>query len=329
MTAKAVYFNIDTGLDLEHGLLEEWGVADDLELVDVQAADNAESTFVDAVGDADGVVVEYFQLTEPVLRQLPGLRIVALQAIGYSNVDIAAATANGVAVTNAPGFCSEEVALHTVGLLIDLVRNISYLDRTVRAGSWNPLLGPIPQRITGKRIGLVFFGSIPQLMAPMLRAIGLEVAAYAPTKTAEHLADFGVTKLDTLDELLRTSDFVSMHTPLKPETHHLLGAREFALMKPTAFLLNTARGAVVDEAALVEALRSGQLAGAGVDVIEDEDSEQSDLIGLENVVITPHAAFVSEQSLDQAREVALRGLVERLVHEKRPTNLVNKDLPLV
>ncbi|MDR1833775.1 MAG: C-terminal binding protein, partial [Propionibacteriaceae bacterium] len=223
---------------------------------------------------------------------------------------------------------AEEGALHTVGLLIALVRKISFLDRSVRAGKWDPILGPLPQRVTGKQIGLVFFGGIPKKMVPMLKAIGLEVAAYAPTKTAEYLAEFGVSKIDTLEELLATSDFVSMHTPLKAETRHMIGADEFALMKPSAFFLNTARGAVVDEAALVRALRTGIIAGAGIDVIEDEDTEQSELFGLENVVITPHAAFVSEQSFAQAREMALSQLVQVLVENRRPDYLVNTDVKI-
>ncbi|MDR1852715.1 MAG: C-terminal binding protein [Propionibacteriaceae bacterium] len=321
--SKAVYFNVDDNLDYENQLLREWGVDGELELVEVKT-EGTDAAFVEALAGADGVVVEYFQITDAVLTQLPDLKIVALQAIGVSNVDLDAASKHGVDVTNSPGFCSEEVALHTVGLLIDQVRKLSFLDRSVRAGKWDPLLGSMPQRITGKRVGLVFFGSIPKLMVPMLKAMGLQVAAYAPTKSAEFLADYGVEKVETLDELLAASDFVSMHTPLKPETAKMIGAREFSLMKPTAFFLNTARGGVVDEDALVAALKDGQIAGAGIDVIADEDTEQSELFGLENVTITPHAAFVSEQSFAKAREIALSQLVQRLVESRIPDNKVNK-----
>jgi D-3-phosphoglycerate dehydrogenase / 2-oxoglutarate reductase len=323
MAGKVVYFNIDGNLDYEHALLEQWGVADQLELVEVKAPDNTPATFIEAVADADAVVVEYFELTGEVIAQLPRLKVASVQAIGYSNIDVAAATDHNVAVTNSPGFCSEDVALHTVGMLIDVVRKISFLDRSVRAGQWNPMLGAMPQRITGKKIGLVFFGSIPKLMVPMLTAIGLDVLVWAPTKTAEYLAEYGVTKVQTLGELLAESDFVSMHTPLMPETRHLLGAAEFALMKPTAVLINTARGAVIDEAALVAALRSGEIAAAAVDVIENEDEETSELFEFDNVVITPHAAFVSHQSLESAKEIALTQLVTYLVRGERPATLVN------
>jgi D-3-phosphoglycerate dehydrogenase len=322
-----IYFNIDDDLDYENSLLERWGVAGKLNLVQVKrSAALAASDFVADVKQADGLVVEYFRLTGEILARLPHLKIAGVQAIGHDAIDVPAATELGIAVVNAPGFCVEEVALHTLGLLIDLVRSISFLDRSVRAGSWDPLLGPMPHRISGKTAGLVFFGGIPQRLAPMLKAIGLRVLAWAPTKSAEFLSSFGVEKAETLDELLTQSDFVSLHTPLIPETFHLIGERELALMKPSAFLINTARGAVVDERALVRALRANTIAGAGVDVIEDDTLEQSELFGLENVVITPHSAFVSAESFFSARKICLRQMVQRLVEGRWPDTLVNRQL---
>lgn len=326
MPAKVVYFNIDGGLDYENELLAEWGVADRIELIGATTEDSSEDTFVEAVHDADGVVVEYFEVTRTVLERLPKLKIISLQAIGVSNVDIDAATDHGVGVTNTPGFCSEDVALHTVGMIIDLARKISFLDRSVRSGHWDPMLGGLPTRVAGKTVGLVFFGSIPKLMVPLLKAIGMRVIAYAPTKTVEYLEDFGVAKVETLEELLRESDVVSLHTPLLPETRHLISTEELDLMKPSAFLVNTARGAVVNEQALVAALTTGQIAGAGIDVIEDEVNEKSDLFNLENVVITPHAAFISKESLADGRRIALSQLVQRLVTGEAPSNLVNKGV---
>ena len=322
--AKVLYYNIDDTLEYENCLLEKWDITD-VELVEVKDKDKQKS-FVEYAADADGVVVEYQLITREIMEQLPNLKVVSLQSIGYNNVDIPAATEHGICVTNAPGFCAEEVALHTVGLLIDLVRKISFFDRSVRSGQWNPLLGPKVHRITGKTIGLIFFGSIPKLMLPMLNALGLKVIAYAPTKTKEYLEGFGVAKVDTLEELLETSDFVSLHTPLTPATRHMISEPQLKLMKPSAFLINTARGSVVDEPALVKALTDGTIAGAGIDVIENEDTEKSDLFALENVVITPHAAFISEDSFYSAREMALEQLVQRLSKKVTPTNLVNKTL---
>lgn len=325
MNPKIVYFNIDGDLRYERELLAEWGLSEAIDLVEVKTPNNSPESFVRATEDADGAVVEYMEVTSDVLSKTDSLKVVSVQAIGYSNIDVTAASQHGIAVTNAPGFCSEDVALHTVGLLIDLVRKISFSDRTVRAGHWDPNLGPMPQRITGKTIGLVFFGSIPKLMLPILKALELNVTAYAPTKTSEYLAEFGVQKIDTLDELLATSDFVSMHTPLNPTTFHMIGAHELAQMKPSAFFINTARGSVVDEPALVEALRNKTIAGAGIDVIEDENNETSELFELENVVITPHSAFISEDSLKRGKEIALQQQVDLLVRKKAPTNLVNRE----
>jgi D-3-phosphoglycerate dehydrogenase len=230
-------------------------------------------------------------------------------------------------VTNAPGFCTEEVAVHTIGMLIDCVRKITYLDRSVRAGSWDPLLGGKTFRMSGKTVGLVFFGSIPKYMIPILKAMQMDVQVYAPTKTVEFLAEYGCKKCDTLDELLKTSDFVSMHTPLIPGvTQHMMSEEQFKLMKEDAYFVNTARGAVVDEPALVKALKEGSIKGAAVDVIEDEANEQSELFALENCIVTPHAAFVSEDSFAQARIMALNNLKMRLHDGVVPENLVNKDV---
>jgi D-3-phosphoglycerate dehydrogenase len=312
--SKVIYYNIDDNLDYENSLLKEWGVTD-IELTEVKDS-NRERW--DECKSADGLVVEYEQLTREKLAELPNLKIVALQSIGYNNVDLAAAGEQGVYVTNIPGFCTEEVALHTVGMLIDLVRKITFLDRSVRKGKWNPFAAGKSYRIAGKTIGLVFFGNIPKAMLPMLNSLELNVLVYAPTKTREYLSEFGVTKAVTLDELLKSGDFVSLHTPLNDKTFHLIGERELSLMKPSAYLINTARGSVVDEPALIAALKNGVIAGAAVDVIEDETNETSGLFELDNTVITPHAAFVSEDSFYEGRKRALTQLVTLLSKGETP-----------
>lgn len=324
---KVLYYNIDDNLDYENALLKEWGI-DNLELVEVKDKEGKKS-FVEYAYDFDGVVVEYQQMTKEIIESLPNLKIISLQSIGYNNVDIEAATKNNVCVTNIPGFCTEEVALHTVGMIIDLVRKITFLDKSVRQGKWDPLYGYKTSRITGKTIGLYFFGSIPKAMMPMLKAMGLRVLVYAPTKTKEYLAEFDAEKAETFEELLTQSDFVSLHCPLMESTTHLISENELKLMKESAFLINTARGKVVDEKALVKALKEGWIKGAAVDVIEDEDTEQSELFELENTVITPHAAFISEDSFYEGRKRALKQLVYRLAKNERPKTIVNKELEIV
>ena len=319
------YYNISGGLDYENELLRRWGMTGKVRLVGLTSEDQTGEDFIGSVRDSEGVVVEYFTVTEHLMDELPRLRVIGLQSIGTDMVDKPAATRHGIAVTNAPGFCQQEVATTAVGMIIDLARKITYYDRDVRAGSWEPLHGAMPHRIQGMTVGLVFFGGIPRLMVPVLVALGMKVIVYAPTKTADYLASFGAEKVDTLDELLTRSDVVSLHTPLIPETRHLISDRELRLMKPTAFLVNTSRGAVVDETALVDALRDGSIAGAAVDVIEDESTEKTGLSCLDNVIVNPHAAFLSEESFLQAREMALRGMVDLLVDGRKPRYLVNGD----
>ncbi len=326
--SKVVYYNVDDTVDFENQKLKEWGISD-IELVEFKNGEDRDNpeAFLEAAKDADGVVVEFFQITADVLSKMKKTKIIALQAIGYSNVDMAAASENGICVTNSPGFCTEEVALHSVGMMIDCVRKITYLDRSVRAGSWDPLLGGKTFRMSQKTVGLVFFGSIPKYMIPILKAMEMKIICYAPTKTKEFLAEYGVEKAETMEQLLLESDFVSMHTPLIPGvTERMMGEEQFKLMKESAYFINTARGKVVDEPALVKALKEGWIKGAAVDVIEDEANEKSDLFEIENCIVTPHAAFVSEDSFAQARIIALKQLVERLHDRKVPTNLVNKDL---
>jgi len=328
--AKVLYFNIDDNLDYENSLLKEWGIKD-IDLIEIKDKEYKKD-FISHVKDseADGLVVEYEQVTKEVLEQLPNLKIVSLQSIGYNNVDIKAATDNGVCITNIPGFCAEEVAVHTIGFLIDLVRKISFYDRSIRNGFWDPLIGYKTYRMTGLTFGMVFFGEIPKAMVPVLKALGLNILVYAPTKTKEYLAEYGCEKVDSLDELLEISDYVSLHCPLIPGvTFHLIGEDQLKKMKSTAFLINTARGSVVDELALVKALKEGWIKGAGIDVIEDEANEVSELFGLENVVITPHAAFISEDSFYDGRRRALKQLVMRLSEKVKPSSLVNKDLEVI
>ncbi|MCD7101309.1 C-terminal binding protein [Pseudoclavibacter sp. 13-3] len=320
-----MYFNIADDLAYEQELLSRWGVADEITLRRATGPDTAEA-LIEAAQGAAGVVVEYVEVTGEVIRHLPDLRIVSVQAIGTNNIDSGTATERGVCVTNAPGFCVEEVAAHALGLIIDITRGITRLDRSVRRGEWNPFAAPMPHRLVGRTVGLVFFGGIPQRMVSGLRALGLEILVFAPTKTAEFIRSCGARQVGTLDELLTQSDIVSLHCPLLPETRHLMGTAEFQRMRDSAVLVNTARGAVVDETALVAALTNGVIAGAALDVCEGEPVPPRALSALEQTVITPHAAFLSEESFLDARERVLRSHVERLVECTRPSSLVNQEV---
>lgn len=315
---RVAYRGIGDDLAYERSLLDAWGVAGRLDLANVDdlAADDAALTRILAPFDA--LVTEGVTLSGTLLRSLPRLRVVALQSIGTNTVDVATAGELGVEVSNAPGYCTQEVAAHAVGMILDLARRITFYDRAVQAGEWEPLPAgaPLPIRLSGRSVGLVFFGGIPQQMVAALVALGMHVLVYAPTRAAGELARWPVEKVETLDELLRRSDFVSLHSPLVEATRGLIGERELGLMKSSAALINTARGGVVDEDALVEALVSGRIAAAAVDVIADESTASTRLRGLANVIITPHVAYLSEESFRQAREMALRSVVDVLVDER-------------
>ncbi len=241
--------------------------------------------------------------TERVFAAAPGLRVVARLGVGYDAIDLASATRHGVAVAMAFGSNHEPVADHAFALMAALAHAIPRYDRAIRDGEWRLLFHG---RLTGATVGIVGFGRIGRAFAKRCQGFGMEVLVADPYLDAEALARLGCT-LVPLDELLQRADFVSLHAPLTAETRNLIDARRLGLMKRTAFLVNTARGGLVDEPALIEALERGTIAGAGLDVMAVEPlPETSPLKALPNVVLTPHAAGASEWAIETmaARTVA-------------------------
>ncbi len=241
--------------------------------------------------------------TERVFAAAPGLEVVARLGVGWDAVDVAAATRHGVVVAMAFGTNHEAVADHAFALMAALAHAIPRYDQLVRAGEWRLLYHG---RLTGTTVGIVGFGRIGRALAKRCQGFAMEVLVADPYVEKETVARLGYT-LVGLDELFARADFVSLHAPLTAETRHLVDARRLALMKPTAYLINTARGGLVDEAALIEALRAGRIAGAGLDVMEVEPlPADSPLRTLSNVVLTPHAAGASEWAIESmaARSVA-------------------------
>lgn len=308
-------------LDVDRATLAGWGVTD-VELFDVPSGSDGQPA-PGSLDGADGLIVEWGWADAQTIAANPQLKTIGVMSIGYDNVDVEAATKAGMWVTNIPGYCTYDVALHALGLIVDLYKKITWFDRQVRGGTWDEMAGYEPPRPQGQRAGLVLFGSIPQALTPMLQAIGMEVAVWAPTKSAEFLEPFGVTKVDTVEELFATSDVVSLHCPLLPVTKGLVCKRTLDLMKPTAFLVNTARGGCVVEEDLVAALKAGTIRAAALDVIDDEASHESPLIGLDNCIVTPHTAYHSSDSFKEMRERALKNAV-LAVHGERPNTPVNK-----
>jgi|SRR5437764_573171 len=249
--------------------------------------------------DADAILVTYAKLTGDLLRQLRQCRAIGRFGLGVDNIDIAAARERGIAVTYVPDYCMHEVSDHAMGLTLALLRKITQSNALVQAGRWE--IAPVVpiHRLAGRVLGLVGFGNIPRTLAPKAKAFGLRVVAHDPYVAPQVLAAAQVEGV-SFDRLLEISDIVSIHAPLMPATRGLFNAEVLQKMKRGALLINTARGPLVDEAALVAALDAGHLGGAALDVVADEPlAKESKLIGRDNVILTPHTAFYSVEALEE------------------------------
>jgi D-3-phosphoglycerate dehydrogenase len=273
--------------------------------------------------NADAVLVTYAKVTAEMIGQMTRCRIISRFGIGVDNVDIPAATKAGIVVTRVPDYCIDEVSDHTMALLLALARKIPFANSRAHAGHWEmPAVVPI-YRLRGSVLGLVGFGRIPQLVAPKAKAFGLKVISYDPFVSQETMNRAGVEKVE-FSELVSVSDHISIHAPLLPETDHLFNASVFCKMKPTAYLINTARGPIVDELALALALDRGHLAGAALDVLSHEPPSASPLFGRENVILTPHMSFYSAESLIDLQRKAAEEVV-RVLRGDAPLNPLNPE----
>jgi D-3-phosphoglycerate dehydrogenase / 2-oxoglutarate reductase len=280
------------------------------EIVDIPPG--SEEEFVRAARDADALYAKARRITKGMIDGLERCRVIALGTVGVDSVDVAAATARGIPVTNVPDTFIEEVADHTLMLILATYRRLTVMDRYVREGRWaegRPYLSQFP-RLWGQTLGLIAFGHVGRAVAARARAFGLQVLAYDPFIDETVMTALGVEPVG-LTELLRRSDIVSMHAPSTPSAYHLLTEDHFRLMKREALFVNTGRGPTVDEAALVKALEEGWIAGAGLDVFEQEPAAAPNpLLKMENVIVTPHVASASarmdpERRRRVGREIAL------------------------
>jgi D-3-phosphoglycerate dehydrogenase len=236
-------------------------------------------------------------LNRGVIQKLEQCRCIVRLGIGYENVAVDAATEQGILVCNAPSYCIDDVADHALALLMAGVRHIARQDRWIRAGRWDRTGARPARRMKGCTIGFIAFGRIARALAERVSGFGMTLLAYDPYVDANTVTEHGAEKVE-LGELLHRADFISVHCPLTDETHHLLGTREFGLMKEGVFLVNTSRGPVVDESALVDALTSGKIWAAGLDVFEQEPLPlDSPLRAFDNVILTPHVGANSEESV--------------------------------
>jgi D-3-phosphoglycerate dehydrogenase len=312
----------DDDLSLERGLLSKEEM-DQFELIRLSSKDPA--WFLDQAKDADGICA-YLPIREEDFQKLSKCRVVAVPALGVDPFDLSGATKAGIYLCNAPTYCIEEVATHTIALALDCVRRISRQDRLLRQGVWNWSERGIQRRLSELTWGFVSFGAIAQKVSQMIAGFGMERIAFDPFLPIERFVIGQAEQVDTLEALLQRSDIVSVHTPYSLQTHHMLDERMLSLIKPGALLVVTGRGGVVDEVALRKAIESGRIPAVGLDVIEDEVGFQSVLRGLPQVTITPHCAYYSEESTRELRTTNMQQIMDVLKYNKEPAFLVNKDV---
>lgn len=269
------------------------------------------------VGDAAGAIVSTDPFDAEVLAAAPALRVIARVGVGVDSIDLDAATAQGVAVTITPGANEATVADHTLALMLAALRRIPEHHAGVRDGGWNRTGADTPWLLTGATVGLVGYGSIGQLVADRLLGFGVRLLVADPAGTD----DPRVEAVD-LDTLLATADVVSLHTPLVPSTRNLIAAPQLARMRPTAVLVNAARGGLVDENALATALREGRLRAAALDVFATEPPTESALTCLPNVVLSPHNAGLSTTSIEEMTARATASVVD-VLRGRAPADLAN------
>lgn len=319
MTKKIVITDCDhDSLAPEHEVAASYGV----DLVAAQASSRED--VVAAAKDVEAIIVQYVTIDGDLLDQLPNLKVISRYGVGVDTIDVPAATQRGVAVCSVPDYGTEAVSDHAIGLALAVSRGIARLDRGVRAGSAD--LVPVkPLYLIGGRIfGIVGLGLIGSATARKAKGLGYEVIAtdvrYEPGTEVDGVA------IVTLDELLERSEVVSVHAPLSETSRHLISTDELKRMKPSAILVNTARGGLVDTDALVTALEQGEIHGAGLDVFETEPiSADHPLTGFDNVVLTPHAAWYTEESYFELKRRVVANAAAVITGQK-PRNILNPEV---
>ncbi|MDC0935870.1 C-terminal binding protein [Pirellulales bacterium] len=313
----ATYRALYTDYPWANAELEREILADvDCELV--ESTDNREQTLADLAPNIDVVLTCWAPVTRQVIEAGESIRHIARTGIGLDNIDVGCATERRIVVTNVPDYCIEEVAEHSLALMFALVRNLGRYQLATKRGEYD-LVGGLPvECLKGKTLGLVGVGRIGSRVAELVQPLGMSVVAFNRSEKTPP----GVT-WSPWEDLLRMSDFVSLHLPLTPQTDKLISDSALAQMKPTAYLINTSRGGLVDHAALAGALQDGRLAGAGLDV---QDPEPPDLASPPwsdpRVIVTPHVAFHSTEAVEQLRTRVARQVVDFL-EGRRPENIVN------
>lgn len=306
-------------LELERGLVEAAGI----EFVAGDAHSPAE--LIELCRDADGIVNQYSMLTADVIAALPRCRVISRYGIGVNTIDVPAATAAGIVVGNVPDGSIEEVSDHAAALILASVRGVGRYNAAIRAGTWDYAVAKPLRRLRGRTVGLVGLGNIPRRLAQKLGGFNVELIGYDPFVSADVAASVGC-RLVELDELVSSADVVSLHVPETEQTRGLISRALIATMKPGAIVVNTARGSVIDQDALVDALVDGRIAAAGLDVFAAEPlGADNPFADLPNVLLTPHMGWYSEDSEAEIRTKATQNAID-VVCDRWPRYVVNADV---
>ena len=285
-----------------------------------------EDKFKREIADADAIVVIDRPLQKEHFEAMRCCKIILALEVGYDFIDMAAATEKGIILSNVPTYGTEQVAVHALSLILACQRQLKTLTAETSAGGWNYNVCKPLWELGGKKLGIVGLGRIGRGLVKKVRGLELELLAYDPYLSDDIFELLGVERRYDLEDLLEEADIISVHVPLTPETYHMFGEQQFRRMKPRSILVNTCRGKVVDGRALFEALQKGQLAGAGLDVLEKEPPDPDDpLLNCERLIVTPHAAWYSEESLDRLKNYGMDEVV-RVLNGKRPRFVVNPEV---
>ena len=320
---KVVITDFDYGdNDVERSILEPVGA----EIIALQA--KSEDDLLDHARDCDAMINQYARVGARTIAAMQRCKVIARYGVGVDIVDVEAATARGIQVTNVRDYCTEEVADHAIGLWLAIARKLPQYDRATHEGVWRWQSGRPVRRLRGQTMGIVSFGRIGRAIAGRAKAFGVQIIVYDPYLPGAMVRSQGAESVGK-DELLTRSDVIMMQVPMTPETRHFLGPAEFGRMRPGVIIVNTGRGPTIDNTALHDALVAGRVAGAGLDDPEEEPAKRAawsprdnPLFALPNVIVTPHSAYYSEESILLAREVAASE-VARVLTGQPPLNPVN------
>ncbi|MBT2667076.1 C-terminal binding protein [Bacillus sp. ISL-4] len=295
-------------LKYEEEIFQESG----LEIEFIKAQCKTEEEVMEQAKEVDAILNQYAPISRRVIDSLENTKIISRYGVGVNTIDLNAAKEKGITVANVPDYGMEEVSNHALALLLSSARKVTLLNKEVKKGNWDFKVCVPIHRFNEQTVGVLGFGRIPRRFIEKVKPLGFKTVAYDPFVSAADMAAVGVQKMD-LDEIIAEADYLSIHVPLIDDTYHLINEERLKQMKRNAVIINTARGPIIDEKALSDALEKGVIAGAALDVTENEPvSTDSPLLTMDNVIITPHSAWYSEEAMVELRQKAARNIVQVL-----------------